>query len=358
MVIMPSPSATFPLQRLLTAWGVQMDPSKIVADFSFATTLRGRDNQAEENPLWLSIKPTGMNQEQIITSRLESLLIPVAGAVAPIHDSGYEYEPLLQSSTNAQLVDRYMLRLGNEELRRRFHPEGKPLDLAARLRGTFKSAFPDGPPRQSEDAGAKEPPKSLTAAPAEHLAKGQKPATILVVADADLLFDPFYIEQQNFLGFALSHVFNDNLNFMLNSCESLTGSDALISIRTRGRFERPFLRVEKLRQKAQNQWLEREQQLMAKAEETNQKLNELQHRTDPSQQLLLTRDQAAEIQKFSEEKRRINHELKQVRRNLRVDIERLGTTVKFINIYLIPLLVCGAGLLFALFRRRRRTRPL
>ncbi len=42
----------------------------------------------------------------------------------------------------------------------------------------------------------------------------------------------------------------------------LTGNKALISIRSRGKFERPFLKVKELEKKAQMKWLAREQELM------------------------------------------------------------------------------------------------
>ena len=71
---------------------------------------------------------------------------------------------------------------------------------------------------------------------------------------------------------------------------------------------------------------------------------------------LLSPEQEAEIAKFREEKRRINRELKQVRKNLRADIEALGTTLKGINIFLMPFLVSIAGLGFAIFNQRRMRR--
>ena len=58
-----------------------------------------------------------------------------------------------------------------------------------------------------------------------------------------------------------------------------------------------------------------------------------------------------------EKKQRINRELKEVRKNLRADIEALGTRIKLINIFLMPLGVALAGLGFALFKQRRMRKP-
>jgi ABC-type uncharacterized transport system involved in gliding motility auxiliary subunit len=46
--------------------------------------------------------------------------------------------------------------------------------------------------------------------------------------------------------------------------------------------------------------------------------------------------------------------LKEVRKNLRGDIEKLGGRVKFVNIALMPILVCLAGVAFGLRRKRRK----
>ena len=46
-------------------------------------------------------------------------------------------------------------------------------------------------------------------------------------------------------------------------------------------------------------------------------------------------------------------ELKELRKNLRVDTERLELWTKVVNIGLVPLLVALAGLVLALGKRRR-----
>ncbi len=172
------------------------------------------------------------------------------------------------------------------------------------------------------------------------------------MADTDLLYDHFYVNQQNFLGMNITQIFNDNLNFLLNSVELLTGGSVLIDIRSRGAFERPFTRVENLEKKAQARWFSREQELVRKVEETNRKLQDLEKTKDASQQFILSEAQEQEIARFQEEKLKINKELKTGRRNLRAEIEQLGTTVKFVKI-LVPLLIGIGGIIYAITRRRK-----
>lgn len=338
-------------ERLFQAWGIAMQPDKAVADYTFATRLRNRNNQVETNPLWLSTQAGAFNADNLITANLEAMLLPVAGSIESLPDSPLDVEPLLHSSANNEMVDAFSHNMEVESLRRDFEPSGTIRNLAVRISGTFKTAFPNGMPETSdaEETAADAGPQDLP----EPLKEGKSAAVVVVVADTDLLYDGYYVSQQNLLGFAIANIFNDNLNFMLNACEMLTGNSALIGIRSRGTFERPFTRVQELERKAQDRWLDQEQALVRQVEETNEKLRMLEQQKDASQQAILSQEQENEIARFQEEKLKINRELKIVRRNLRSEIEQLGSTVKLINIFLVPLLIGIGGIIFAMVRRRK-----
>jgi ABC-type uncharacterized transport system involved in gliding motility auxiliary subunit len=339
-------------EKLFTAWGISMETGKAVADYTYATRLRNRQNQVEENPLWLSAPASAFNTDNLITADLESMLLPVAGAIEVLPDSPTTVEPLLQTSTNNTTVDAFMHNMNVETLRRDFKPSGTARNLAVRIGGHFKTAFPDGKPAASTPDGDAPAETDLGDA-ATPLKESREDAVVVVVADSDLLYDGYYLSRQNLLGFTISNMFNDNLNFLLNSCEMLTGNPALIGIRSRGTFERPFTRVQELERKAQDRWLDQEQALVKQVEATNEKLRLLEQQKDAGQQAILSEEQEQEIQRFQEEKLKINKELKTVRRNLRADIEQLGRTVKFVNIFLVPLLIGIGGVVYAITRRRK-----
>lgn len=337
------------MPKLFKAWGVEFDESKVVIDFDYPTRLRTQDNQVEENPMWLSVQNQAFNSNNIITGQLDSVLMPVAGAVKKALDSKYEYEALIQSSANSSMTDAFRARFGGGgQFRLDFKASVDKYDLAVKVSGKFKTAFPEGKPRPDEENDEQDTEKA-----SDHLTEGKVKSTIIIVSDADMLSDNYYVSQQNFLGFKIARVFNDNLNFLLNSSEMLAGSEALISIRSRGKFERPFTKVQELEKKAQARWLAREQELIRKVDETNQKLRQFEQQKDASQEVIISEQQEEEIKKFQEEKRRINKELKDVRRNLRADIERLGAAIKFINIFLMVFIVAISGLFYALYRRRK-----
>ena len=345
------PSGSVP-EKLFKAWGIRMETGKAVADYTFATRLRNRNNQVEENPLWLSAQAAAFNADNLITANLESMLLPVAGSIEAVPESPTVVEPLVQTSPNNQQIDAFMHNMDVSNLRRDFKPSGTAKNLAVKISGKFKTAFPDGKPDAEKSTG-EDVPETDIAEPKELLKESTADAIVVVVADSDLLYDGYYLSQQNLLGFTISNIFNDNLNFLLNSCEMLTGNPALIGIRSRGTFERPFTRVQELERKAQDRWLDQEQALVRQVEATNEKLRLLEQQKDAGQQAILSEAQEREIARFQEEKLKINKELKTVRRNLRAEIEQLGTTVKFVNIFLVPLLIGVGGIFYAITRRRK-----
>jgi len=343
------------MEKLFTAWGVRMDASKAVVDMNYPTRLRNQTGQIEDNPMWLSIPQKALSRENLITSELETMLLPVAGALEKIPGKTVDYEPLLQSSASVALVDAFKSRFGVGDLRKDFKSSDKKVDLAVKISGVFTTAYPEGNPaakastvkdtKTSNEEKISQTPVSLT--------KGVKSATLIIIADTDFIYDGYYVQKQNFLGFDMSSIFNDNLNFMLNSSEVLSGAEALIGIRSRGIFARPFTKVRELEKKAQAKWLAREQELVRSAESTNRILKELEQKKDASQKLILSEEQESEIEKFQKEKIRLSKELKIVRRNLRADIESLGIWIKVLNIFLVPFLVCVAGSLYALYRKKK-----
>jgi ABC-type uncharacterized transport system involved in gliding motility auxiliary subunit len=232
-----------------------------------------------------------------------------------------------------------------------FVPGDKPLAIAARLSGSLKSAFPDGPPSVAadDDADASDADKQ------HHLAASSTPVNLIIVADVDMLSDPMWVQVQNFFGQQIANAFASNGAFALNALENLAGSSDLIAVRSRSGASRPFTRVEKLRAGAEARFRETEQRLQQELADTERRLGELQSAREENDtgSLLLTDEQQAEIDRFIDQRASIRTELRAVQRGLDKDIEDLGTRLKIINIALVPLLLTLV-ILFAWWRRRGR----
>jgi len=346
------------LDRVFNAWGVKMDSAKAIADYGQPTQVRTSNQSTEENPLMVSARGEAFNREDVITAGLESMLFPVAGAIVRTEDKDkavsikdYAFETLVDSSEEAAVVDAFKAFLGADAVKKDFVPAKKRFNIIVRVRGVFKTAFPDGPPKpKSPDT----PPVDESKYP--QLKEGKKPATLVIVSDADMLADNFYVQRRNLFGLNVSEMFNDNLNFLSNSSEMLTGSDELIGLRSRGKIERPFTAVLALKKRAKAQWMDKEKELVRQIEETNRKLQQLEREKDASQKMIISPQQEAEVAKFKEQKQQISRELKQVRKNLASEIETLGATLKGFNIFLMPLLVSIVGVCFAAYKQRKLRR--
>jgi ABC-type uncharacterized transport system involved in gliding motility auxiliary subunit len=343
------PTRASNLQRLLAAWDVSYNPSKLAADQDAATYLRGRGNQVEQSYVYLSLRPANLSRKDVLTASLETMVMPLAGSLSCVSTDKVKVTPLLTTSEKAQESDAMLAQFDSAAIRRGFKSGLKPLTLALRLQGTLSTAFPEGAP----GAGDTNAPASAEST----LKESATPSTVVLVADVDLLHDQFTVEQMPaFFGMNMSQPANDNISFLLNTVEQMAGSADLIGIRSRGTTARPFQRVLALERLAQEQWLEQERSIEEKLQATQQRLSELESQKDEKQRFIMSPEQQKEIERFREDTRKYRLQLRDVRRSLREGIERLGVRVKLVNILLMPALVVAAGVGFALVRRSRSVR--
>jgi ABC-type uncharacterized transport system involved in gliding motility auxiliary subunit len=117
------------------------------------------------------------------------------------------------------------------------------------------------------------------------------------------------------------------------------GSQDLISIRSRGKFTRPFEVVQDLRREAESKYLASAEKLQLELSETERQLTDLEAQKESEGVLLLNAEQEAALARFQDEKLRIRKELRDVRHRLDQDIEQLGTHLKLLNILMLPVLL-------------------
>lgn len=332
------------LGKLFDAWGVTFDTAKIVADLSAATKLNSGNGRVEDNPAFLSLGTANMAKDDLLTAQLSQVMLPFAGALSANTPKEITFTPLITTSKdNACLVDQMNAQFGMSAMRAQLKPDGAQRTLAARLQGTFKTAFPDGLSTNGTAAAA------TNAAPA-HLTSGT--STVMIFGDADFLNDRFCVQVMNSLFGQVAQPINDNLTLFGNTVEQFAGREELIGVRSRGQFNRPFVKVDQLEVKAMKQWQAEEERLEAALQETQQRLADLQQKKSGNERLILSKEQQAELEQFRKTQAETRKQLKEVRKNLNKDIERLGLSLKVVNIALLPLLVIGFGLFRGLRRRK------
>ncbi|MBX9713333.1 MAG: Gldg family protein [Pseudomonadaceae bacterium] len=332
-------SKTSDLPALFKAWGVQLLPDQVVTDGAYAMALSmGEGQRAVRHAAFLSLPRAALDQSDVSTAGLETLTLASAGILEPLAGAKSRFTPLLQSSVYAMPVDSKRLALlqNPEELIRELQPTGQRYAMAARISGPAETAFANG------IEGRKDGLKS-----ADNI-------NVIVVADTDLLSDRMWVQVQDFFGQRMPQPWADNASFTINALDNLSGSDALISVRSRGRFSRPFEVVDALQRTAEVKFREQEAELQQRLAATEQQLASLQQSDDPAQSPQLTPEQQATLQQFMAEKVRIRKELREVRFQLNADIDALGRSLKLVNIALVPVLLTVGVLLLWFWRRRKR----
>ena len=68
------------LEKLLKAWGISFDATKTVADVNLMMETGGRSGGSEQHPAWLQLTKSQMNKDDVTTSEIDSIWLPISGA--------------------------------------------------------------------------------------------------------------------------------------------------------------------------------------------------------------------------------------------------------------------------------------
>ena len=341
------------LEKLFKAWGISMEPGKVIADMNHPTQLGGRNGQAQENPTFLSLTEDAMNKDDVVTSSLDNLLIPFAGTFTGTPAEGLKQTVLIKSSSNAQMVEGFIAQMSGENIVKSFKSGGKELPIAIRLTGKFKTAFPDGKPKEETASDAKPEDKKDEAKPAESLKESKGENSVIVFADVDWMFDQFCVQVQNVFGQRFMTPVSGNLGLMQSMVEQFAGDSSLIGVRSRASQSRPFTVVNKMEADARERYQSKIKDLEEGLAEAQRRLNDLQQKKEKGQRFILSPEQQKEIQEFRKKEASINKQLKEERKKLGQEIEALELKLKVANILGMPLFVAFFGLGLFLIKRKR-----
>jgi ABC-type uncharacterized transport system involved in gliding motility auxiliary subunit len=350
-----TPSSARSIDKLMKSWGVSIDADHIVGIADRAQRVSMGDDIAEY-VAWVALNKRDMDRKDLVTGELTDINLGTIGSIKVEKGATTTVTPIMQSTTDTMEIEVAKVRgqPNPDELLRNFARSGERHTIAARIEGKIKSAFA-GPPPAPPLAPGTVPPKPLP----PHLAETKGQANLILVADSDIFNDSFWVQAQELQGQRVAVPVADNHVFVLNSIENLTGSSALISLRSRGTSNRPFTVVADIRRRAEARFLREEQALQQKLKATQDRLAELEGRRGSTPrpgappQELLTPEQEAEIEKFRKELADTRGALRDVQHRLRRDIDRLGTWLAAINTLLVPAMLVGSAVVLAFLRRRK-----
>ena len=360
-------TSTGGLGPLFETWGIEVPDRQLVGDRSMALTINA-GTAARPAPaeflVWLGASAEYLAQDDPVTARLPALNLASAGFIRQAESSPLALEPLITSSRDSGPIDVDTVRGPRPDvlgLLDRFRPDGDAHVLGARLTGEVATAFPDGPPPRTVAKTTAE----LSADPdPPQLMRSRRLINVILVADADLLDDRFWLRKRRFFGRDVEETIAGNADFVVNALGNLAGSDALLKLRSRGVSQRPFERIRALERDAEGRFREKERELQDKLRETQEKIAGLEGVRTTEDALTgerrvvvsLTDGQRAEVEALRGQLLSIRRQLHAVRRSLRENVEGLEAWLQFANIGLVPIALSGVAVLVGLVRIAQRRR--
>ena len=362
------------LPGLLEAWGVDYSPDKVLTDNTLALRVQmGQGSRPVAHIGMIGANRTALAEDDIITRRLENLNLSSAGALAPREGATTRFEPLIQSSSDAMLMDASLLEdvLDPSVLFDEFVSANERYTIAARISGVIATAFPEGRPVSAsaeaeateDEAVADDTGSEIESSEEEsteidplqgHLAQTDGETNILVFADTDVLTDRLWVQVAQFLGQRIPQPYANNGDFVINALDNLSGGADLVSIRSRGRYSRPFERVVKMQREADDRLRTEEAALLERLAATEEQLAALNTGENGQPLGQLTPEIQAEIDRFNAELLDTRRSLRDVQFQLTADIEELGSNLKWFNTAAIPMLLTVLALFISLTRAQRR----
>jgi ABC-type uncharacterized transport system involved in gliding motility auxiliary subunit len=244
-----------------------------------------------------------------------------AGGLAPLNEeSEISYIPLISSSEVT--MDLPMREVHDPiKLINNFKPTGITYDFGVKLSGKTSSSF-------NEFEFIRE----------DHIDSSVKDINVVLFSDADFIRNAFWARIQKFLDTNVIEATSDNGTLVTNVLDSMTGYDEFIDLRNKEAPFRPFVVVQKLQAEAEQKYLGQEQELQAQLDETLVKIQNLSGGRD-AESVNLTDKQLMELADFQLEVERKRQQLREVRRNLSKNIDRLANQINILNTFLIPILL-------------------
>ena len=330
---MPPMNPRSNLKKLLDTWGIKFDDKKAVLDsefgFRISRNINGRDIQVTNYP-WLNIRGEGLNKNESSLSNLSTIVMTTAGSFDLIDEKSV-LEPIIISSQKSGLGD----------AQKAGDPKGDPRDLLPNIKSDNKNLTVAGWVKSNLNTSFRDKKNKDD----NQLLKSSKKSNILLVADVDMLMDRNWLTQRG--------AFANNGDFVLNVMEKMVGGNALSDLRGKSTSWRPFEKIIALEKIAEEKFLIEEQMLAKKLKGMEDKIRNLTQNNDEDSDVLSPETIKA-IDGFKTEMMTTRSQLRNVKFDLRRDVETLKKWIISINVAILPIIFAGFALILSL-RRKRKT---
>lgn len=346
------------LGALGEAWGVALYDDA-VADTGNALTITTNQNGRlieTPQPIFIGIPKSGMAPGDTITAPLSlNINLGAPGALKVQPNAEIEVTPLLLTSQAPSFIPAGLVLGGAppQEVLKAYSSQSGSLMLAARLSGQLQTAFTSGPPiGDLADPVAAELARLAGETAGPHRAASLTPAEIIILADTDMLDDAFYLDPRS--GTARA----ENATFIMNALDNLTGGTDLLDLRSRTPNLRPMVRVDDMRERAQNEFYDEQARLEGRLAQAQGRLEELQAIGatggffSGDLDADLTPEERAELSELRQSVIETRERLREIERDFRREIDGLENTLRFVNIWGGSIIIVLIG--FFIWVRKKR----
>jgi ABC-type uncharacterized transport system involved in gliding motility auxiliary subunit len=371
----PAPQAQFDpqmsmesnLEPLFKAWGIEMPSMTFAGDVALAEVGAVSANSRAEKILGiltLTKKENCFSSDSPVTAMLNTVTMMFPGVLkklpAESEDKAADIHcaPLLKTTPKGnswKVANVYELMSPDyAEFLRRFREGTEPVVMGYMLTGKFKSAFPEGvefeetPPQNDSQDAEKQPPvkKRLTG-----LTEASESCAVVVFADVDFISD--VVAYRNHPLFGLM-IIGDNSSLVLNTLDDLSGSTALMAVRSRGSYSRPFEKVDKIEEEAAARTAQKESEIQAQIKGFEQELNQKLASLDQKENELINKTILTEKRDIELKLRKAEKNLRDVKMSKVQQIEKLGMQIKNLCMLPGPALILVLAIVLGLRRSFKR----
>ncbi len=351
------------LPKLFDAWGLEMVEGQIAADRTAAIRVPAGTRERPEainHVLYLALNAKNKNIDRTdpITGQLDSVNVVLGGVLQKKAGAATEFTPLLSTGKDSMMLPASMVQFSDpKKLLADFAPGDKELTIAARITGKVKSAF-TGPPAAAPDPNAPTPEAPAPPSDKPHVAEAADPINVVVVADCDFLSNQLWVNEQ-LAQMGLISKWADNGDFVVAAADNLSGSSDLMSVpRPAASSPAPSTRWTRSSATPSSASSPRSRRSRPSSA-TPSRRSTISSASAPDQAgggaVLLTPEQTTAIENFRKEQVDTRKKLRDVRHQLRKDIEGLDRAITFINVGFMPLLVGLLAISLSAWRVRRRS---
>ncbi len=355
------------LNALLKTWGIEMPVNTFAGDLNLAAMASIRANQRPERIIgYLNLTPERkcFDTDNVITAQLNQVRILFSGVLREVADPNEEDEirrtPLVTTTDRGNsfsISNAYELMiLDPSNLMSKFSEGDKPVAMGYLITGRLKSSFPDGIEIEVE---ADEDSSDETKDPNDvkkikkrikGLTEAQEDCAVVVFADVDFISDSIAY-QSSFFG---KMVVGDNSALVLNTIDDLSGSGDLVSIRSRGNFKRPFVIVDEIERRAEEETREEVMKINAQIAGFQSELRTILASAKEGQEEVIGSSILQKQRDLELKQRQAQRQLNEVKLTRRERIEHLGNILRGFNMLMAPVVILIIAIVLGIRRSVRK----